>query len=67
MKNKKLQWGIVALLTVVALLLAAVVLPPLPKPKARASRISAVNHVASVSMTLPSTNTLPTPAPATKK
>jgi asparagine N-glycosylation enzyme membrane subunit Stt3 len=67
MKNKKPQWVILALLTVVALVLAAVVLPPLAKPKARASRISAVNHVASVSMTLPRTNRLAAPTPATKR
>ena len=56
MKNKEPQWGIMALLAVIALLLGAFVLPPLPKPKARASRIQAVNHVASVSWMLPNTN-----------
>jgi hypothetical protein len=65
MKNKKQQWGVLALVTFITLLLVAYVLPPLPKPKARASRISAVNHVASVSVTLPSTNTVS--APPTKK
>jgi hypothetical protein len=56
---KKPQRGILALLALVSLLLAALVLPPLPKPKARASRIQTVNHVASVSMTIPSTNAPP--------
>jgi hypothetical protein len=56
MKNKKTQWGILMLLAVIALLLAALVLPPLRKPKARASRIQTLNHVASVSMTIPRTN-----------
>ncbi len=57
MKTKKPWWGILALLTLVVLLLAALVLPPLmPNPKAWASRIQAVNHIASISLTLPSTN-----------
>jgi hypothetical protein len=60
MKNRKPQWGILALLAVVALLLATFVLPPLPKAKARASRIQTVNHVASVSWTIPGTNAPPT-------
>ena len=34
-------------------------LRPLPKPTARASRIQAVNHIASVSITMSSTNALP--------
>ncbi len=49
----------------IALLLAALLLPPLPKAKARPSRIQAVNHVASVSLTLPGTNA--PPAAATNK
>ena len=49
----------------IALLLAALLLPPLPKVKARPSRIQAVNHVASVSLTLPGTNA--PPAAATSK
>ncbi|HWW01875.1 MAG TPA: hypothetical protein VNZ64_19400 [Candidatus Acidoferrum sp.] len=60
MRNKKPQRGIPALLAVISLLLATFVLPPLPKPKARASRIQTVNHVESVSWTIPSTNAPPT-------
>jgi hypothetical protein len=59
MKKKKLKRRIQALLAFIALVLAALVLPPLPKPRARASRIQTVNHVGSVSMTTPSTNALP--------
>lgn len=62
MKNKKIQWGALALLTLIGLLF---VLPPLPKSKARPQRIQTVNHVASVSITLPSTNALLT-APSNK-
>jgi len=58
MKNKKMQWGIVAPVTFIALVLAALVLPPLSKPKARALRISAVNHVANVSMAISNTNSM---------
>jgi len=57
MKNKNKRWGLAAF---IALLLLAYLLPPVPKPKARASRIQSVNHVASVSFTLPDTNAVPT-------
>ena len=56
MKSKKLNWAFLALVAFIALLL---LLPPFPKPKARAVRIQTVNHVASVSMTMPDTNALP--------
>ena len=59
MKNKKPHWGMLLLIAVVALLLTALLLPPLPKPKFRASRIQTVNHVASVSMTIPIANAQP--------
>ncbi|MCX6885261.1 MAG: hypothetical protein NTX27_09485 [Verrucomicrobia bacterium] len=59
MKIGKTKWGVLALLTLVALVLAAVTLPPLSKPKAHASRISAVNHIASAWATVPGTNTPP--------
>ena len=65
MENKKIHWGVLALLAFIALLLAAHILPPLPKAKARASRIGAVNRVACVSFTMPSTNALP-PATSNK-
>ena len=60
MKNKNTRWGVLALIAFIALLLAALLLPPPTRAKARASRIQAVNHVASVSLTIPSTNALPT-------
>jgi hypothetical protein len=59
MKNKKMHWGVLAPAALIVLLLSAYVLPHMQKPKARASRISAVNHVASVSARIPSTNALP--------
>jgi hypothetical protein len=54
MKSGNRRW--VLLVAIIAPLLAALVLRPLPKPKARASRISAVNNVARVSLTIPGTN-----------
>ena len=58
MENKKTHWGVLALIAFIALL---GVLPPLlPPPKARASRIQAVNHIANLTFTIPSTNALPT-------
>ena len=57
MKNKKTRWVVLVLLTFTALLF---VLPPLPKSKARAQRIQTVNHLASASTTLPTTNIPPT-------
>jgi len=62
MKSKKPHCTILALVAFIALLLAAYVLPPLPKPKARASRITTVNNISSFSMT--STNALATVAPS---
>ena len=62
MKNKKTRWGVLALVAFIALLLAAYVLPPLSKPKARASRITRVNNISSFSMT--STNALAAAAPS---
>jgi hypothetical protein len=62
MKNKKLQWGILALLALIALLLAGLLFPPLAKTKVQASRIQTAKNVVSVPVTLPSTNPLPTAA-----
>lgn len=61
MKNNKTQWGVIALVAFIGLFLAALALPPLPTPKGRASRITGVNHISSVSMTIASTNALPAP------
>ncbi len=57
MKSPNKPWGV--LVAFLALLLAACLLPPLPRPKTRGSRIQTVNNVASVSLTLPGTNGLP--------
>ena len=59
MKRKKPRWLMLALLALLALPLAALILPPLPKPKVRASRITGVNNISSFAMTAPNTNTLP--------
>jgi hypothetical protein len=56
MRNKHKLWGV--LVAFIALLLAACLLPPLPRSKARGSRIQSVNQVARVSRTLPGTNGL---------
>ena len=60
MDNKRIHWAVLALIAFMVLLLAGLLLPPLPKAKARPSRIQAVNNIASVSITMPSTNALPT-------
>ena len=60
MNNKKMRWGILALVTFIALLF---VLPPLAKSKARPQHIQTVNHLASASITLPRTNTPSTATP----
>jgi thiol-disulfide isomerase/thioredoxin len=61
MNDRKMHWGILTLVALMGLCLTAYVLRPLAKPKAQASRISTVHRVGSVSMTLPSTNSLPAP------
>lgn len=60
MENSKTHWGVLALIAFIALLWVAHILPPVHKAKTRAQRIQTVNHVASVSITMPSTNALPT-------
>lgn len=63
MKDKKMQKGVLLIIAIVVLLLLmTVVLPPLARPKARASRITSVNRVATISISLPATNALPNPA-----
>jgi hypothetical protein len=61
MKMKKAQWGVLALLTFIALLF---LVPSLSKSKARAQRRQTVNDLWSASITLPKTNTLPTSTPS---
>ena len=48
---KKPHWGVLAAVAFIVLLLAASALPPLPKTKAQASRISGVNNDSSFSAT----------------
>jgi hypothetical protein len=60
MENNETNWGALALIACFALLLAALLLPPLPKAKARALRIQGVNTIPSAFVTTPSTNAPPT-------
>jgi hypothetical protein len=60
MNNKKALGEVLALITFIALLL---VLPPLPRTKARPQRIQKVNHLANVFIALPSTNALSATTP----
>lgn len=62
MNNKIISRWLLGLVAVLALLLAASLLPPAPKTKPRASRNSSVNRVATVSLTLPATNAPPSRA-----
>ncbi len=57
MNEGKLKWALLAL--VVILGLGLLWIPPLPRQKALPQRIHSVNHVASVSFTIPVTNTPP--------
>ena len=66
MNIKKLYWGVLTLIAFIVLLLAAFLLPPIPKANARASRIQAVNHVASVSVATPIQNDALKPATPNK-
>src|SRR5436190_24191240 len=53
MNNNNGHLGVLALIAFIALILAAYVLPPVSKPKtSRISRITAVNHISSVSMSM---------------
>lgn len=58
-KHRKVRWGVLVLIGFVVLVFAALLLPPLPKARARASRIHSVNRVANVSIILPGTNAPP--------
>ena len=59
MKNKNTRWGVLALIAFIALLLAALLLPPLHKAKARAPRIQAENRIPNFAATMPITNAQP--------
>ena len=61
MSNKTKFWVVLAVIGFVAL--AFLLAPPIRPPKARASRITAVNTVRSVTLTLTNTNALPSAQP----
>jgi len=63
-RNKVAIWGVLAAIVVIAL---AFLSPPIPQSKARAQRISSVNHVSSVSFTLTNASPLPAVQPGTNK
>jgi hypothetical protein len=60
METNRTLWGVLTLTAFIALLLAALLLPPLPKGPTRVSRIHGVNHIASASLPLSSAKPLPT-------
>jgi hypothetical protein len=64
MRNKVAIWGFLAAIAVIAL---AFLSPPIPRTKARAQRISSVNHVSSVSLTLTNASTPPASQPGMNK
>ena len=66
MKTKRTHWGVLALITFIAMLLGAYILPPLPTERVRPRRIQqAVNNIAPVFGVQPSTN--PAPVVPTKR
>jgi hypothetical protein len=63
MENKKTHWGVLALITFIALLFSTLLLLPPIKAKARVSRIQAgntINTIASSFITMPNTNAIST-------
>jgi hypothetical protein len=65
MENKRPHWAVLALVVFIVLVLAALLLPPLAKSKARSRKTPAVNSISgfsaisSFSISLPSTNARP--------
>ena len=57
MKDKTKAWGV--LTVIVTILLIMVTLPPVHRPKARAQRISTVNSISTVSLTMTNASALP--------
>ena len=53
------KWQVLVPVGVLALLLAAWVLPPLPRSKVRAQRSSSVNSIPNVALTQPVTGVVP--------
>ena len=64
MRKKAAIWAALVAIGFIALAFLA---PPIPPPKARASRVSGVNNVRSVTLTLTNTNTLTGTLPVTVK
>jgi len=64
MRNRVAIW---AALVAVGFIALAFLLPPIPPPKARASRVSGVNNVRSVTLTLTPTNAPPSAQPGLGK
>lgn len=68
MKDKTITRGTVAVVAFVAFItLLLVSSKPIPPPKVRATRVSGVNNVRSVSLTLTNINALPTVQPGVGK
>lgn len=56
MSLKQMRWPVLASIAVLVVFVATLLLPPVPRPKARAMQISAVNSVAPASLKLSGTN-----------
>ena len=65
MKNRARIWSVLAVFGVITL--ACLLAPPIRPPKARASRISGVNTLRSVTLTLTNTHALNSTRPGTGK
>ncbi len=60
MEKKPVHWVFITIVLMLdAVIVAAVYLPPLPRPKARMQHVQPVNSVRSVFITLPATNAPP--------
>ena len=58
MRDKTTTYGVLTVIAIILLVMVA--LPPVHRPKARAQRISTVNHVSTVSLTMTNVSALPT-------
>ena len=65
MSSKTRLWVVLAVIVFIAL--AFLLAPPIRPPKAQASRISGVNTLRSVTLTLTNTNALPSAQPGIGK
>jgi hypothetical protein len=57
MKDKATTWGVLTVTAIILLVLVA--LPAVHRPKARAQRITTVNSMSTVSLTMTNTSALP--------